>query len=52
MNLPFSADPDVQMVAQRLLAREGFVPAGDQLNIIAAAWIHAQGERTKELSIN
>ena len=34
--------PDVQMVAQRLLAREGFTPAGDQLNIIAAAWIQAQ----------
>ena len=32
---------DVQVIAQRLLAREGFKPAGDQLNIIAAAWIQA-----------
>uniref|UniRef100_A0A7S2HGR1 Uncharacterized protein n=1 Tax=Helicotheca tamesis TaxID=374047 RepID=A0A7S2HGR1_9STRA len=36
-----SADPPVQLVAQRLLARETFTPAGDQLNIIAAAWIQA-----------
>ncbi len=33
--------PDVQMVAQRLLAREEFKPAGNQLNIIAASWIQA-----------
>jgi len=33
--------PDVQMVAQRLLAREDFKPAAAQLNIIAAAWIQA-----------
>lgn len=33
--------PDVQMVAQRLLAREQFTPAGDQLNILAASWIQA-----------
>ncbi len=33
--------PDVQLVAQRLLAREDFVPAGEQLNITAAAWIQA-----------
>jgi len=35
------ADPPVQLVAQRLLARESFQPAGDQLNVIAAAWIQA-----------
>jgi alpha-dioxygenase len=33
--------PDVQLVAQRLLAREEFTPAADQLNITAAAWIQA-----------
>jgi len=33
--------PDVQLVAQRLLARESFKPAGAQLNITAAAWIQA-----------
>ena len=33
--------PDVQMVAQRLLAREGFKPAASQLNILAASWIQA-----------
>mmetsp|Transcript_16168 Transcript_16168/g.34943 ORF Transcript_16168/g.34943 Transcript_16168/m.34943 type:complete len:655 (+) Transcript_16168:228-2192(+) len=33
--------PDVQMVAQRLLAREEFKPAASQLNILAAAWIQA-----------
>jgi len=33
---------NVQVIAQRLLAREGFKPAGNQLNIIAAAWIQAQ----------
>mmetsp|Transcript_10143 Transcript_10143/g.15567 ORF Transcript_10143/g.15567 Transcript_10143/m.15567 type:complete len:895 (+) Transcript_10143:59-2743(+) len=33
--------PDVQMVAQRLLAREGFKPAADQFNILAASWIQA-----------
>merc|ERR1712038_1160967 len=34
-------DPPVQLVAQRLLAREEFAPAADQLNVIAAAWIQA-----------
>lgn len=29
--------PDVQTVAQRLLAQEDFTPAADQLNVIAAA---------------
>lgn len=29
------------MVAQRLLARETFKPAGKQLNILAASWIQA-----------
>ena len=33
--------PEVQMVAQRLLAREGFKPAASQLNILAASWIQA-----------
>ena len=33
--------PDVQMVAQRLLAREGFKPAASQLNVLAASWIQA-----------
>lgn len=33
--------PNVQVVAQRLLAREEFKAAGDQLNIVAAAWIQA-----------
>ena len=33
--------PDVQLVAQRLLAREKFKPAADQLNILAASWIQA-----------
>lgn len=33
--------PDVQTVAQRLLAQTNFTPAGDQLNIIAASWIQA-----------
>lgn len=33
--------PDVQMVAQRLLAREQFKPAAEQLNILAASWIQA-----------
>jgi hypothetical protein len=33
--------PEVQMVAQRLLAREEFAPAGAQLNILAASWIQA-----------
>lgn len=36
-----NGDPNVQMIAQRLLARESFKPAGDQLNITAAAWIQA-----------
>ncbi len=31
----------MQMVAQRLLAREEFKPAGDQLNVLAASWIQA-----------
>jgi len=33
--------PEVQLVAQRLLAREGFSPAGAQLNVMAASWIQA-----------
>mmetsp|Transcript_10722 Transcript_10722/g.18263 ORF Transcript_10722/g.18263 Transcript_10722/m.18263 type:complete len:894 (-) Transcript_10722:135-2816(-) len=33
--------PDVQMVAQRLLAREEFKPAASQLNVLAASWIQA-----------
>lgn len=33
--------PEVQMVAQRLLARETFKPAAAQLNILAASWIQA-----------
>ena len=33
--------PEVQLVAQRLLAREKFQPAGDQLNVLAASWIQA-----------
>lgn len=33
--------PEVQMVAQRLLAREEFKPAAGQLNILAASWIQA-----------
>lgn len=33
--------PDVQLVAQRLLAREEFQAAGPQLNIMAASWIQA-----------
>ena len=33
--------PDVQMVAQRLLAREKFQSAGGQFNILAASWIQA-----------
>ena len=33
--------PEVQLVAQRLLARETFTPAGDQLNVLAASWIQA-----------
>ena len=33
--------PDVQMVAQHLLAREGFKPAASQLNVLAASWIQA-----------
>lgn len=32
-------DPPVQLVAQRLLARDRFQPAGMQLNVLAAAWI-------------
>jgi len=34
-------DPAVQLVAQKLLARDTFRPAGMQLNIVAAAWIQA-----------
>lgn len=34
-------DPPVQVVAAELLARTSFKPAGDQLNILAAAWIQA-----------
>jgi Animal haem peroxidase len=33
--------PPVQLVAQKLLARKEFVPAGDQLNVLAASWIQA-----------
>jgi hypothetical protein len=33
--------PEVQLVAQRLLAREEYKPAGQQLNILAASWIQA-----------
>jgi len=33
--------PEVQLVAQRLLAREEFSPAGTQLNILAASWVQA-----------
>lgn len=33
--------PEVQLVAQRLLAREDFAPAGAQLNVLAASWIQA-----------
>lgn len=33
--------PDVQLIAQRLLARDDFKPAGSQLNILAASWIQA-----------
>ena len=33
--------PDVQLVAQRLLAREQFKPAEDQINILAASWVQA-----------
>lgn len=33
--------PPVQVVAQKLLACRKFVPAGDQLNVLAAAWIQA-----------
>jgi len=29
------------LVAQRLLAREEFAPAGAQLNVLAASWIQA-----------
>ena len=36
-----NGDPNAQMIAQRLLARESFKPARDQLNITAAAWIQA-----------
>ena len=33
--------PDVQMVAQRLLAREEFTNAGSAFNVLAASWIQA-----------
>lgn len=33
--------PPVQLVASRLLQRTRFRPAGDQLNVLAAAWIQA-----------
>lgn len=34
--------PSVQVVAQRLLARKGgFKPAGEQFNVLAAAWVQA-----------
>ena len=38
---PAPQDPDVQFVAQRLLSRQTFLPAGEQLNVLAAAWIQA-----------
>ena len=34
-------DPPVQVVAAKLLSRTTFKPAGDQLNVLAAAWIQA-----------
>ena len=49
--------PDVQMVAQRLLAREGFKPASG-VNLLAASWVqamvhdwigHIDGEKTVTL---
>merc|ERR1712232_1435769 len=33
--------PEVQLIAQRLLAREDFTAAGAQLNVLAASWIQA-----------
>jgi Animal haem peroxidase len=51
--------PPVQLVAQKLLARKKFVPAGDQLNVLAAVWIqgmahdwmgHIDGAETVELT--
>lgn len=33
--------PPVQLVAQKLLTRQTLHPAGDQLNVLAAAWIQA-----------
>lgn len=33
--------PEVQMLAQRLLAREEFKPAAAQLNVLAASWLQA-----------
>lgn len=53
--------PEVQMVAQRLLAREEFTPADKQLNVLAASWIqamvhdwigHFDGEKTITLDSN
>jgi len=53
--------PEVQLVAQRLLAREGIKPAAQQLNILAASWIqamvhdwigHFDGEKTVVLDSN
>jgi alpha-dioxygenase len=51
--------PSVQLVAEKLLARKQFKPAGDQLNVLAAVWIqamthdwmgHADSEDSVELS--
>lgn len=53
--------PEVQLVAQRLLAREEFKPAASQLNVLAASWIqamvhdwigHFDGDKTVELDSN
>ena len=53
--------PEVQLVAQRLMAREEFSPAGDQLNVLAATWIqamvhdwigHFDGEQSIQLDSN
>lgn len=34
--------PPVQVVAAKLLQRDTYHPAGDQFNVLAAAWIQAQ----------
>lgn len=52
-------EPSVQLVARRLLERDVFKPAGDQLNVLAGAWIQfmshdwmrgAQGDENVTLS--